>query len=116
MGLLTKLYDSSPVFVQNMMCSLKGWTIKRRRYNSGFFNELKQYETPGYNSRKELCDFLRKASALPFYQSRLTSSFLNGLDEDNVIERIKILPIINKQVVKEEHISIYNNAYQWHNR
>lgn len=110
MGVLTQLYDSSPVFVQNLMCSLKGWTIKRRRYNADFYKELEHYEMPGYKSRKELCDFLRMASTLPFYQHYLTASFIDGLDDDNVIERIKSLPIINKQVVKENLASIDNTS------
>ena len=37
---LEKIYDMAPVWVQNLMCSVKGWMIKRRRYGKGFFEEL----------------------------------------------------------------------------
>ncbi len=111
MGVITKLYDSSPVFVQNIMCSVKGWSIKRRRYNSDFYKELEMYENHAYHPRKELCDFLKRARSVPFYQTYLPQSLLKDINEDNVYEIISGLPIINKQIVKENQASIDNTAH-----
>lgn len=110
MGALTKIYDQSPVFIQNIMCSVKGWMIKKRRFNKGFYKELAMYESHAVDSKKELVAFLSMSSKLPFYSHALTPSFLKELNENNVLSKIKELPIVSKQAVKENIKAIENTA------
>lgn len=110
MDRLSKIYDLSPVFLQNFFCSVKGWSIQRRRFNSSFYKELERYESGAVNYKKELVDFLVIASRLPFYESYITASFLEGLNDFNILERIKEFPIIQKQTVKDNIALIDNTA------
>lgn len=40
MSLIKVIYLKSPVWIQNIMCSLQGWIIQKRRYSKSFFEEL----------------------------------------------------------------------------
>ena len=64
MSVLDRIYDASPAFFQNIMCSVKGWLIQRRRFNDHFFEELKKYEKRVYDPEKELIDFLYDIRAI----------------------------------------------------
>lgn len=92
---LQKIYDYSPVWVQNLMCSVKGWQIKRRRYGKQFYEELRKLESGEYVQRQELFAFLRQASTVPAYKGSM-----EGLTEENVYEVIARMPIIDKAYVK----------------
>jgi hypothetical protein len=37
--ILEKIYNHAPVWVQNVMCSVKGWTVDRKRFSKGFLEE-----------------------------------------------------------------------------
>ena len=82
------------------MCSVKGWSIKRRRYGEQFYSELEKYERKEYDGRACLVDYLKKCSDVPFYKESLSQDFLEDLTLNNVYEKIKKLPIINKAIVK----------------
>jgi phenylacetate-CoA ligase len=102
---LEKLYDASPVWMQNLMCSVKGWLIQRRRYNKGFFEELRKLEQREYSQENELRNFLVSAKNIPAYQDLLTDEVLKG----DVYEVISKMPVIDKQYVKA-HIEELRNA------
>ena len=102
---LNRIYDKTPVWVQNLMCSAKGWLIKRRRYGKQFYEELRHLENGEYNQRRELCSLLRQASNLPAYQGQI-----GEVTEDNVYEVIATLPIIDKVFVKSHIDELTNHA------
>ena len=102
---LEKLYDASPVWMQNLMCSVKGGLIQRRRYNKGFFEELRKLEQGEYSQENELRNFLVSAKNVPAYQDLLTDEVLKG----DVYEVISKMPVIDKQYVKA-HIEELKNA------
>lgn len=93
--MVEKIYDLSPVWVQNAMCSIKGYMINRRRYGKQFFEELEKLESRVYDPRKELCKFLRQAKELPAYKG-----LIGDVTEENVYEVIGRMPIIDKAFVK----------------
>lgn len=90
------IYDKVPVCVQNLMCSVKGWMIKRRRYGDGFFAELEALEKGIYNREEVLKSFLNEAKKTPFYQK----VFNNNEGKDG-FELLKAFPILTKDEVKE---------------
>ena len=93
--MVEKIYDLSPVWVQNMMCSIKGYMINKRRYGRQFFDELDKLESRAYDPRKALCEFLCQAKELPAYKG-----LIGDVTEENVYEVIAKMPIIDKAFVK----------------
>lgn len=93
---LQKLYDISPVWVQNLMCSLKGYMISKRRYGKQFVEELELLERRAYSPRKELYKFLCQASELPIYKERI-----GEVTEENVYDVVSKMPVIDKLYVKK---------------
>ena len=100
---LQVLYDKTPVWVQNIMCSVKGYLIKRRRYGKQFYEELHNLEAGVYDPRTELCDFLRQAKELPAYKGQI-----GDVTESNVFDVIHRMPVIDKAFVKS-HLAELNN-------
>ena len=94
-----------PVWVQNLMCSIKGYLIMNRRYGKGFYDELKALEQGVYNPAEELKTFLDCASRVPFYAKVFSAN--TGKDG---YELLKQFPILTKDVVKEHISEIENNS------
>jgi len=90
-----KLYDFAPVWTQNLMCSIKGWTIKRRRYGEGFYAELDALENGNHNPEEELKSFLNQAKKVPFYREVFKKN-----DGKDGLELLKAFSILTKDVVK----------------
>ena len=104
--MITEIYNLSPVWVQNLMCSIKGWFIQRRRFGKSFHIELLRYNQGYYNQRKELVRFLNNIKHLPAY-----AQYLNNIDitPDNIYDMLFRLPIIDKNYVKA-HMSDFINT------
>lgn len=101
--ILEKIYNCAPVWVQNVMCSVKGWTIDRKRYSSGFHRELERMKRHEDNPEEMLRKFLELARNVPAY----AKVFAAGKGT-----RLKDFPIINKAYVKEHYEDFYNRAYK----
>ena len=101
--ILETIYNHAPVWMQNLMCSVKGWQIQRRRYGSGFFHELDLLMERKIDSRKELKYFLEQVRCVPAY-ARVFSS---GKGDD-----LSDFPIINKQYVREHYTDFINSSYK----
>ena len=97
---LESIYNASPYWVQNVMCSVKGYLINKRRYSKAFRSELERYEKHRYNPQQELLKALFFCKDIPFYKEIWPESFFDDLTIDNVEERIKDLPIISKADVR----------------
>lgn len=101
---LNTIYDHSPVWFQNIMCSIKGWQIRRRRYNKQFYNELKSYEINLYDKNLMLDEFLHSAVEVPAYKDTMGKySHLVGKD------LLSKFPIITKSDVKDRLESFINH-------
>lgn len=92
---LEKIYDNAPVWVQNAMCSMKGWRIKKRRYGKGFYEELEALEEGKYKTEAELKQFLEEARNVPYY----AATFDKNLDKKGC-ELLQAFPILTKADVK----------------
>lgn len=112
MSVLDRIYDVSPVFFQNLMCSVKGWLIQRRRFNTQFFEELENYENRVYDPEKELIDFLYNARGVPVYKELLTDEFFEHCykEKGRIYKEIKRFPIIDKPFVKSHSADIENKS------
>ena len=68
------LYDHVPVWVQNLMCSVQGWRIRRRRYGQGFYEELRAFEQGLYKPEDELYAFMDVARNVPYYKDTFAAN------------------------------------------
>lgn len=102
---LERIYDMMPAFMQNLMCSMKGYLIKRRRYGSQFYDELRKLENGAYDQREELCAFLNQAKELPAYKGTI-----GDVTKENVYDVIHGMPIIDKNFVKSHIEDLTNHA------
>lgn len=101
---LLDLYYAMPWYIQNILCSIKGLQIKRRRYNRNFYKELESYEKHMYRQDELLNHLVDIIYYIPAYKTALEKIS----DFSNPYEVIKAFPIINKQYVKE-HLSEFIN-------
>ncbi len=108
MSIASYLYENSPFFLQNLLCSLKGFIIKRRRYNKNFYEELYRYEHEFYKTEDELRKILKVALTIPAYKVAAQTAIRN----EDIYEALKIFPIIGKQDVKARIEEFRNENYQ----
>ena len=101
--ILEKIYNHAPVWLQNVMCSVKGWTIDRKRFSKGFLDELRRMERRADDPDALLRDFLAEARHVPAY----AKVFASGKGAD-----LADFPIIDKAYVKAHYDEFYNPAYQ----
>lgn len=102
---LQGIYDKAPVWVQNLMCSVKGAFIKRRRYGKQFYEELRKLEDGEYDQRKELYAFLTQARELPAYKG-----LIGEVTMENVYDVLHCMPIIDKSFVKSHLDELTNDS------
>ena len=101
--MLETIYNHSPIFVQNVMCSAKGWLIDRKRFSKGFLRELRRMEARQDDPEEMLREFLALARHVPAY----AKVFANGKGG-----KLEDFPIINKAYLKEHYEEFYNPAYK----
>src|SRR5690625_2961449 len=102
---LSKIYDSSPIWFQNVMVTVAGYQKNKNRYGQTYFdhkNFLKSFDALPIEEkleyqREELVKFVRYAHA--------NSSFYRELYKDvdiskiQSVEALKQLPIVDKEMI-----------------
>lgn len=109
-----RLYEMAPVWIQNIAINIRGRNIRKRRYNSNFYEELRRFESGEYSQEVELRKFLLSLRDVEAYKKVVTPSFIERLEtpHSNVYEIIKDFPIINKKEVKENIDFFTNHLYE----
>ena len=106
MGLLETVYDSSPIFFQNIMCSVAGARNYWVRY-TGVYAETRRFcrdfdswpvEKQREYQRQELTRFIQFANT----NSRFYRNLYRGIDLSALqsIEDLKKLPIVDKEMLR----------------
>lgn len=115
MILLEKIYAKSPVWIQNLMCSAKGYMICRRRYNKAFHRELSRYQNGYYKQSRQLAVMLLSIRDLHVggVEPYLQNVDWDALSKDDTIayDIISKFPIINKAIVKGNIKDYINDSY-----
>ena len=115
MGKLDKIYDSSPVFVQNLAVSLKGYSNNRERYGRDYREYrrfLKEFDTWSLEKQlayqqDELVKFVRYAyENSPFYRE-----FYKDVDIQTIktVDDLKKLPVLEKETLRQHIEGISTN-------
>lgn len=104
MSVLQTIYDHAPVFFQNIMCSVKGWIMQRRRYGKDFFRYLSDYEERRVSPEERLDTFLKSIRYVPAYKAVYDNVALGG-------GQLSDFRIITKLDVKRDYYDYINPAY-----
>lgn len=106
---LDNLYQNSPVFFQNMMCSVYGLVEKRKRYSHHFFTYLDWLEESQYWGENEIYQhklnelqkiYQHAYTSVPFYRKSFKKAGLS-LDSIREIEDFNKVPILEKKDIHE---------------
>ena len=102
---LQNLYQYSPIFLQNLLCTAYGHKEKKKRYSHHFFEYLDWMEEAQYWTEAEIYDYKLKEiqriyrhayESVPFYRDRFKKAGL-GLDSIKEIEDLKKVPVLEKR-------------------
>jgi hypothetical protein len=66
MSILKTIYDRSPVCIQNLLCSIKGYLICQQRYNHNFYRYLEKFKNGEYDPSNCLKIFIKNIANTPF--------------------------------------------------
>tara|TARA_B100000965_G_scaffold391549_1_gene399712 strand:+ start:2897 stop:4327 length:1431 start_codon:yes stop_codon:yes gene_type:complete len=109
--ILKKIYFRLPVFAQNIACSYFGFITNQRRYGPSFNSRIPEIIARKNYTNKELEEYKNtrlKAfisycyENIPFYQKQFNNLGITS-EMINTKEDLSLLPIINKQIVKENY-------------
>lgn len=101
------IYDHSPIFFQNFMTSVYGYTLKRTRYGKYYHEHMQLLHKLHTYSKEQLQEYqLEEMMKLLRYVNE-HSKFYNELykniniDDIKTIEDIKKLPIVTKEMLRK---------------
>ncbi len=103
-----KAYSYFPILIQNILCTIEGWRIKRFRYNKTFYKLLREAENRTFKSYDEICtfrncrlrDFIEWSyRTVPYYRN-LFNKLGAHPDDFKAVEDLQKLPILTKAQVK----------------
>lgn len=107
MRILDKLYSIAPVWMQNLMCSVRGGVIAKQRYSKNFIEALIEFESGQLDEREQLKKILQMISFIPYYSSRnYISSEIGG-----EMNHWSQFPILTKAEVKKHLYEFINTQY-----
>jgi phenylacetate-CoA ligase len=108
MSFIESLYEKSPVTVQNLLISLKGWQFNRERFSGGLENKLNLLAGHEAMSRDEaaslqvelLRDFVAHATSTSSVYAAAFAKAKVGSDQINKLEDLRRLPVLEKEVLR----------------
>lgn len=98
--MLEKLYNASPIFIQNLMVSVKGLVLRRQRYSNYYYEELKTLrETKDFYRLQEqrLESFLTYIKKKSPYYAKILNSYRGPITMHNLSQ----LPYLTKDNIRE---------------
>src|SRR5690554_4225761 len=102
-----KIYDRSPIFVQNLIATFYGYKMKQQRYGQTYYKYLKYLEKIHKYSRKELENLqfqeLKKLLNYAVSNSNFYEELYKGINIDffRSITDLKKLPIVTKEMLRK---------------
>ena len=118
MGLIEKIYDNSPIFLQNIMVSAKGFLNNKSRYGKEYYKYrlfLEDFDNWSFDKKKEYQDtelvkFIKFAySKSPFYRELYKGIDLSKI---NGVEDLKLLPIVDKEMLRSNIKNVFSKVQE----
>lgn len=110
---LMKIYNRSPIFLQNIFTTLTGVKNRCERYTSDYREALEEYRKTVYETRAQaeekqaalLQNFVRFA----FENSEFYKEFYRDIDLAKIqtVDDLKLLPILEKEIVRQNIERMY---------
>lgn len=118
--MVLKFYELSPVFLQNIFCTIKGWIEKKKRLGGNFnitYESLKDSEWSDkekiseyqYIKTKELLIYCY--DNIPYYKELFDSIEFNIM-EFNSIKDLEKIPILTKELVHKNYKKLHNPNFK----
>lgn len=107
MSIIEKIYDISPIWVQNIMCSVRGYLNNRSRYGEKYWEYRKFFESFDKLSLQEQLEYQRVQLIKFIKFANQNSKFYNDLYKDididsiSEVEDLKKLPIVDKEMLRK---------------
>ncbi|MFW6311773.1 MAG: hypothetical protein ACOC1K_06010 [Nanoarchaeota archaeon] len=106
------IYLKLPILLQYLLLNLKGYLIRKKRYNKQFYKYLKLYEknlglelkTPS----DEFYNFIKYANNSHFW-NKIFKKYDFNINAENLFKELEKLPILNKNIVKDNYNDIQLN-------
>src|SRR5699024_4964323 len=103
--MLKKIYDISPIFLQNLLISIKGKQLEKERYNKHYYQEfklLKNNEDSHLLQKEKLNQFIKYVkNNSTFYNKKLSS-----LEPPINIEELKNIEVLHIEDIRKNLESI----------
>lgn len=114
-----QIYDRLPILMQNMAVSLEGYRIQKTRYDKTYEKIFKEFMSRNSWTYEQKCQYrdeqLQKIvkhcyETVPYYKKQFDEG---GIDYRKIrcLDDLKVLPIINKQVVKDHYDEFFSKKY-----
>lgn len=97
--MLQKIYDNAPIFIQNLMVSVKGKQFQIERYSKEYYKEiegLKLIENEFEVQEKRLNEFINFISKNSEYYNKIFKDAPNHVK----IEDLKLFPVLDKETIR----------------
>jgi phenylacetate-CoA ligase len=116
---LMKVYNKLPAWCQTMAVSLEGWRIQKRRYDALFEARYRDFMGRNDWTYQEKCAYrdqqLQKMvkhcyETVPYYRNLFDSRNIDWR-EIRCLEDLKILPILDKQTIREHYEEFFSESY-----
>ena len=122
MSITETIYIKTPIRLQNSLCSLKGWSLKKQRFNSDFFSYLSFLEkSSSWNKSKleeyqvqKLKEIVSYAfSYIPYYHQLFLSLKLHP-DDIKTFADLKKIPSLEKETIRFQQNALLSTKYTKH--
>ena len=107
MRILERVYDNSPIFLQNVMCSLKGYLQNKERYGKDYWKYrayFKEFDAlPAEKKEKIQLNMLHSFLRYVVDNSMFYKELYRNVDIDSIksINDLKLLPIVDKEMLRK---------------
>lgn len=119
---LMRIYNRLPIFMQNLAVTFEGYKIQKMRYGKDFRHSFHDFMSRNQWSYEQKCKYRDEQlvkmiehcyKTVPYYKKTFD---VLGIDYRSIkcLEDLKVLPIIDKQAVKDNYRDFFSTDYQLH--
>ncbi|MDN7241579.1 hypothetical protein QWY14_07230 [Planococcus sp. N028] len=114
-NLQRRVYENAPIFLQNILLSLDGYKKTKNLYGNIYYSHLIELENKQHSNAEEAKQYqeteLRSFIQYAVEKSSFYKEFYKGVDLSKIqtVEDLKKLPILTKEMLKNNIDSIYTN-------
>ncbi len=108
-----KIYNHSPIFVQNILTTMQGYKLKKRRFGTAYAEYLAELRKRDYSDKSFLTEYqnsrVRELVKYAYENSPFYREFYKDVDISaiNTVEDLKKLPILPKELVRANIEKMY---------